>query len=153
MTKPREGVSLRGVRPALRISLATLVARLLLERAASLLFLHGLRQQGSRNAPTSTSLKLLTVCRMRQALQFQPLRSPPSGSSLNHRRMNGGIHISKKRITTIYPRDRKALSALSRCGYVSREQSPFSLRRALEAVGRGRAWDCPHPPGSRHRAR
>jgi len=42
--------------------------------------------------------------------------------------MNGGIHISKKRITTIYPRDRKALSALSRCGYVSREQLGQFLR-------------------------
>ncbi len=65
---------------------------------------------------------------MRQALQFQPLRSTPSGSSLHHRRMNGGIHISKKRITTIYPRDRKALSALSRCGYVSHEQLGQFLR-------------------------
>ena len=92
-TKPREGVSLRGVHPALRISLATLVACLLLERAASPRSLHDFRQQGSQNAPTSTSPKLLTVCRMRQALQFRPLRSTPSGSSLNHRRMNGGIHI------------------------------------------------------------
>lgn len=42
--------------------------------------------------------------------------------------MNGGLHISKKRITTIYPRDRKALSALSRCGYVSHEQLGQFLR-------------------------
>lgn len=30
--------------------------------------------------------------------------------------------MAKKRITTIYPRDKNALSALARCGYVSREQ-------------------------------
>ncbi len=36
--------------------------------------------------------------------------------------------MAKKRITTIYPRDRNALSALARCGYVSREQLGTFLR-------------------------
>ena len=39
-----------------------------------------------------------------------------------------------KRITTIYPRDRKALSALSRCGYVNREQlSQFLRNKRIES--------------------
>ncbi len=38
------------------------------------------------------------------------------------------ITIGKKRITTIYPRDVNALSALARCGYVSREQLGVFLR-------------------------
>ena len=36
--------------------------------------------------------------------------------------------MAKKRITTIYPRDKGALSALARCGYVSREQLGVFLR-------------------------
>ena len=36
--------------------------------------------------------------------------------------------MAKKRITTIYPRDKHALSALARCGYVSREQLGEFLR-------------------------
>ena len=36
--------------------------------------------------------------------------------------------MGKKRITTIYPRDKSALSALARCGYVSREQLGVFLR-------------------------
>ena len=36
--------------------------------------------------------------------------------------------MAKKRITTIYPRDKNALSALARCGYVSREQLGAFLR-------------------------
>lgn len=36
--------------------------------------------------------------------------------------------MAKKRITTIYPRDKNALSALARCGYVSREQLGEFLR-------------------------
>lgn len=36
--------------------------------------------------------------------------------------------MAKKRITTIYPRDKGALSALARCGYVSREQLGEFLR-------------------------
>ena len=39
-----------------------------------------------------------------------------------------------KRITTVYPRDRKALSALSRCGYVNREQlSQFLRNKRIES--------------------
>lgn len=39
-----------------------------------------------------------------------------------------------KRITTIYPRDRKALSALSRCGYINREQlSQFLRNKRIES--------------------
>lgn len=36
--------------------------------------------------------------------------------------------MAKKRITTIYPRDKHALSALARCGYVSRDQLGEFLR-------------------------
>ena len=36
--------------------------------------------------------------------------------------------IAKKRITTIYPRDVRALAALARCGYVTREQLGQFLR-------------------------
>lgn len=36
--------------------------------------------------------------------------------------------MAKKRITTLYPRDKNALSALARCGYVSREQLGTFLR-------------------------
>lgn len=36
--------------------------------------------------------------------------------------------MAKKRITAIYPRDKHALSALARCGYVSREQLGEFLR-------------------------
>ena len=36
--------------------------------------------------------------------------------------------MAKKHITTIYPRDKHALSALARCGYVSREQLGEFLR-------------------------
>ena len=36
--------------------------------------------------------------------------------------------IAKKRITTIYPRDVRALSSLARCGYVTREQLGQFLR-------------------------
>lgn len=36
--------------------------------------------------------------------------------------------MPKKRITTIYPRDRNALSALARCGYVTRDQLGEFLR-------------------------
>ena len=36
--------------------------------------------------------------------------------------------MAKKHITTIYPRDKNALSALARCGYVSREQLGEFLR-------------------------
>ena len=39
-----------------------------------------------------------------------------------------------KRITTIYPRDRKALSALSRCGYLNRDQlSQFLRNKRIES--------------------
>lgn len=42
--------------------------------------------------------------------------------------------MSKKRITTIYPRDVSALSALGRCGYVTREQLGTYLRpKRIEA--------------------
>lgn len=36
--------------------------------------------------------------------------------------------MAKKRISTIYPRDKHALSALARCGYVSRDQLGEFLR-------------------------
>lgn len=39
-----------------------------------------------------------------------------------------------KRITTIYPRDRKALSTLSRCGYLNRDQlSQFLRNKRIES--------------------
>lgn len=126
-TKSGEGVSLRGVRPALRISPATWLLVLLLERVASPLSLTGSRQQGSRNAYTSTARKLLNGL-LRKPYNFRPYARPLRGVDPHCCRMNGGLHISKKRITTIYPRDRKALSALSRCGYVSREQLGQFLR-------------------------
>jgi len=36
--------------------------------------------------------------------------------------------IAKKRITTIYPRDVRALTTFARCGYVTREQLGQFLR-------------------------
>lgn len=69
----------------------------------------------------------LTVCRW-QALQSSPLRSAPAGGEQPTANRKERAVIAKKRITTIYPRDKNALSALARCGYVSRAQLGEFLR-------------------------
>lgn len=76
--KSRAGVSLRGVRPALRTSPATLVAGLLLERVASLLL--PLAPASGRAGTLIRPLRgnCLTVC-LWQALQFAAPTLDPFG--------------------------------------------------------------------------
>ena len=68
----------------------------------------------------------LTVCPGGQALPSRPLRSAPAGEDegrgTKDERRKEAQAIAKQHITTLYPRDIRALSALARCGYVTADQ-------------------------------
>lgn len=80
----------------------------------------------TRNAPTSTARKSLHGL-LRKPYDFRPSARPLPGEETRCPAKEV-IPIAKKRITTLYPRDKNALSALARCGYVSREQLGTFLR-------------------------
>lgn len=64
---------------------------------------------------------------LRKPYDFRPSARPPPGEE-TRRPAKEVIPIAKKRITTLYPRDKNALSALAACGYVSRDQLGIFLR-------------------------
>lgn len=65
---------------------------------------------------------------LRKPYDFRPSARPPPGEETRRPAKEVIPIAAKKRITTIYPRDKHALSALARCGYVSREQLGEFLR-------------------------
>lgn len=122
------GASLRGVCPALRLTHTALPCRVAsLVRAAC----HRSGWLPANRRPASSHSRCgsdcLTVC-LRQALQSGPLRSAPAGEDEGRGTGERSRLMPKKHITTLYPRDVKALSALARCGYVDREQLGEFLR-------------------------
>lgn len=85
-----------------------------------------LRPAWNKPLPQPLRQRGFTVCPRGQALPRRPLRSAPAGDETRdagrgskYERRNTLI---KKRITTLYPRDIRALGALARCGHVAENQ-------------------------------
>lgn len=73
----------------------------------------------NKHALAAVRRECFTVCPVGQALHSCPSARPPPGRDGRRKEAQA---IAKQHITTLYPRDVRALSALARCGYVTADQ-------------------------------